>query len=720
MKKIKIITGLCSLGTLITAAPIAATSCSWQETHDVSINATEGGTVTLDRNGAIVNKEKSFAGKGILKGTKMTARVEPNEGYVFKNWEGKVKSFASGENEFTLLVWEDDIEITAVFEKEVKHNVSIKAGDGGQISVKVNNETKIVNPEKGLNEFASNLAEGTAMLVSIFPDKNHKFAGWSDNSVVIKRTDNLYVVIVRKVDINLTATFEASNDVSIKATEGGKVKVTMDGQTEPTIVSQNHPLVLNDVKAGTKITVEAMPDNDYVFDTWSVSNEEPQYDKFLNLKPNEELKNTKQIIEVKDVEIVGEDMFGKVTTGGSVDYIACFENKQSIEWWDQIENLSSAVEPNENEFEIHNSLSDDDELRIPKVQATGFAFLNNVSLDQLKHGFMIETLKDIPVSRATHTCSELEYSATRNEETGTTTLFGKCTFKSKHASNVNGLDESYLGAVQLADNFTRCVKYVFSGDKDNWFKSLDVYIGEAADDEGAFKTTKSSEATLYSVEDVVTDEWDDNYTEGNYGLVSFHFVDKFGKDFALPISKSDFPSLVVNTDPLVEVKEGSIKCVEQDLQSVVAKTINNKNDKYFKVATFSSEFKDVDGNDAGLTPKYALYWATMGYLDENFEGFDYQFRNSKGEVDNEHGNELWISVDKLVKVVGKEKVIMDDSDPASEKYIERNKTEPIKDKINFTITVIASVPGKLNEGYEEVIICVPFAFEPNPNDIVKQ
>ena len=361
MKKIKIITGLCSLGTLITAAPIAATSCSWQETHDVSINATEGGTVTLDRNGAIVNKEKSFAGKGILKGTKMTARVEPNEGYMFKNWEGKVKSFASGENEFTLLVWEDDIEITAVFEKEVKHNVSIKAGDGGQISVKVNNETKIVNPEKGLNEFASNLAEGTAMLVSIFPDKNHKFAGWSDNSVVIKRTDNLYVVIVRKVDINLTATFEASNDVSIKATEGGKVKVTMDGQTEPTIVSQNHPLVLNDVKAGTKITVEAMPDNAYVFDTWSVSNEEPQYDKFLNLKPNEELKNTKQIIEVKDVEIVGEDMFGKVTTGGSVDYIACFENKQSIEWWDQIENLSSAVEPNENEFEIHNSLSDDDE-----------------------------------------------------------------------------------------------------------------------------------------------------------------------------------------------------------------------------------------------------------------------------------------------------------------------------------------------------------------------
>jgi uncharacterized repeat protein (TIGR02543 family) len=204
-------------------------------TSDISITAnfTEliiSYTLTVSSGeGGSVNSE----GGEYNEGTEVTLTATPDEGYRFTGW-----SDGSTEESITISISEDT-SIEALFELIPVYVVTVTSTEGGSVS-----------SEGGEYE------EGTEITLTATASEGYVFTGWSDGS-----TEESITISISE-DTSIEAVFEIITfNLSINSSSGGEVSSSGGEYTY-----------------GSNISIEAIPDEGYIFSHWSNDSEENPID----------------------------------------------------------------------------------------------------------------------------------------------------------------------------------------------------------------------------------------------------------------------------------------------------------------------------------------------------------------------------------------------------------------------------------------------------------
>jgi uncharacterized repeat protein (TIGR02543 family) len=204
-------------------------------TSDISLTATFTEIITSftlsvsSQEGGSVNSE----GGEYNEGTEVTLIASPEEGYRFIGWSND-----STEESITITLTED-ITIEAQFEQIPIYTLTVSNSEGGS-----------VDSEGGQYE------EGTEVTLIATPEEGYKFMGWSNGS------QEESISITLSEDVSLEAVFEVITfNLSINSSSGGQVS-TIGGL----------------YTYGSNISVEAQPDQGYIFSHWSNDSEDNPID----------------------------------------------------------------------------------------------------------------------------------------------------------------------------------------------------------------------------------------------------------------------------------------------------------------------------------------------------------------------------------------------------------------------------------------------------------
>ena len=221
-------------------------------------------TVTLkqDGNGAV-------SGGGVYeKNETITITASPDSGWKFDGWTEDIETSGS-DSDYTFTV-DEDVTTTAVFKEKDSTDDYYDDDDGGDtdegerdqlekyvLSVQKEpnwggtiEETGESGEEKQLYE------EGTKVAVEVSTNPNFKFTGWTGDI----SSDSKTVSVTMDSDKDITATFE---EMTQKAeTYNLTIKINGEGMTNP-------PEGIHSYDYGEVPTIEANPDEGYVFDGWN-------------------------------------------------------------------------------------------------------------------------------------------------------------------------------------------------------------------------------------------------------------------------------------------------------------------------------------------------------------------------------------------------------------------------------------------------------------------
>ncbi|CAL2088963.1 conserved exported hypothetical protein [Tenacibaculum sp. 190524A05c] len=190
-------------------------------------------TLTLNATNGAVSTNPNPTGGTYNDGTSVTLTATPDAGYQFDGWSGD----ASGTtNPFTITM-DADKTVTAMF-SPIQRKLTLNATNG---SVSTN-----PNPTGGTYD------DGTSVTLTATPNAGYQFDGWSGDA---SGTTNP-LTITMDADKIVTAMFSPiQRTLTINATNGS---VTVS----PNPVNGTYD-------DGTVVTLTAVPDSGYQFDTWS-------------------------------------------------------------------------------------------------------------------------------------------------------------------------------------------------------------------------------------------------------------------------------------------------------------------------------------------------------------------------------------------------------------------------------------------------------------------
>ena len=202
--------------------------------YNVSIFASQGGYLMV--NG---QRYQNYV-QSVTEGQILTVQAVSEAGYTFDGWSDEVQ-----DAERTILV-SQDITLFAAYEA-AEYTVSISAGSNGSVSV-----------NGVVGDYTAALAYGTVLTIEAEADTDYEFEQWSDGN-----TDNPRAITVTG-PVALAAAFQEAVqyfNVSISAGQNGTVSVN----GTPGDYSQS-------VAEGTVLTIQAIPNTGYDFDSWSDGN----------------------------------------------------------------------------------------------------------------------------------------------------------------------------------------------------------------------------------------------------------------------------------------------------------------------------------------------------------------------------------------------------------------------------------------------------------------
>lgn len=228
----------------------------------VQEKAEEDSTVTLDYTG-----EGAVSGEGTYKsGKEATITASAESGWKFVKWEGDIKS---DEKEHTFTV-DEDVTATAVFEEkdsttdDSTDNDSDDSTDSGD---RDDPEQYVLSVQKEPNwggtieetgesgEEQELYEEGTKVAVEASTNPNFEFTGWSGDI----SSDSKTASVTMDSDKDITAGFEEMEQEEEEYDL--TIKVNGEGTTDPSEGVHTYDY-------GEVPTIEANPDEGYVFDGW--------------------------------------------------------------------------------------------------------------------------------------------------------------------------------------------------------------------------------------------------------------------------------------------------------------------------------------------------------------------------------------------------------------------------------------------------------------------
>jgi uncharacterized repeat protein (TIGR02543 family) len=198
-------------GETDTDAPDSSTTESSEPSveYDLSINSTEGGSVTTPGEGTF----------NYTAGTVVDLVTTPDTGYRFVEWTGDVGSIGDTNSASTDITVNDDYSLTARFEQipSVQHDLSINSTEGGSVTV----------PGEG----AFTYDEGEVANLVATPSTGYRFDKWTGDVATIGDVNAASTNIIMNGNYSITANFEGAEagDVGIKAGDWMKVTYNITG-----------------------------------------------------------------------------------------------------------------------------------------------------------------------------------------------------------------------------------------------------------------------------------------------------------------------------------------------------------------------------------------------------------------------------------------------------------------------------------------------------------
>jgi hypothetical protein len=183
--------------TTITMNDDYAITAEFVKRYDLSINSTEGGSVTTPGEGVFTYDE----------GTVVDLVAEAEEGYRFVEWTGDVSTIDDVYAAETTITMNDDYAITAEFVK--RYDLSINSTEGGSVTT----------PGEGVFTYD----EGTVVDLVAEAEEGYRFVEWTGN---VSTIDDVYAAstnITINGDYFITANFEEVYDLTMASDpqEGG-------------------------------------------------------------------------------------------------------------------------------------------------------------------------------------------------------------------------------------------------------------------------------------------------------------------------------------------------------------------------------------------------------------------------------------------------------------------------------------------------------------------
>ena len=250
--------------------------------YTLTISAGEHGSVNETVNG------KYDAGSSV------NIIATADEGYVFDKW-----SDGNTEANRTIVI-SSDTTLAASFKEKavgVQYTLTISAGEHGSVNTAVNGKYD----------------EGTNVTIIATADAGYHFDKWSDGNTNATR------VVTMNADITLTASFLSDTKYTVKITvvKGedadelyGKIKVN-DGSEKTKYEDE--------VYGGTKLTVEAVPEEGYTLDEWSDDEDEKALVREIEITSDTTIKVTfRQLKKVTLTVDINPAKAGKVLLNGEV------------------------------------------------------------------------------------------------------------------------------------------------------------------------------------------------------------------------------------------------------------------------------------------------------------------------------------------------------------------------------------------------------------------
>jgi len=200
--------------------------------YDLSINSTEGGSVTEPGEGVFPSYDEE---------TVVDLIAETEEGYRFVEWTGDVGTIADIHATTTTITMNGDYSITAEF--VAIYDLTVSSTEGGSVT------------EPGEGVFPS-YDEGTVVDLIAEAEEGYRFVEWTGDVGTIADVHAATTTITMNGNYSITAEFVAIYDLTVSSTEGGSVTEPGEG-------------VFPSYDKGTVIDLIAEAEEGYRFVEWT-------------------------------------------------------------------------------------------------------------------------------------------------------------------------------------------------------------------------------------------------------------------------------------------------------------------------------------------------------------------------------------------------------------------------------------------------------------------
>ena len=204
--------------------PLTITSIDSNLTLTANFSLQSHNLVIISGEGGSVEGAGSFE-----HGSLQVINATPNEGYFFEGWTGS--GISDPNSTTTTIQMTEDRNITASFSIK-KHSLSVISGEGGNVSGE------------------GNYTHGSTPSIIATPDQGFIFSGWFGDGVT--NPDAMTTTVSMKEERIVTGTFTAIDyGLVLNSSIGGSVR----GE--------------GNYSHGEVVTITAIPDSGYQFDSWS-------------------------------------------------------------------------------------------------------------------------------------------------------------------------------------------------------------------------------------------------------------------------------------------------------------------------------------------------------------------------------------------------------------------------------------------------------------------
>jgi len=190
--------------------------------YNLTTNATNGGTITIDPNRARYEA-----------GTVVKVKATPNFGYYFANWSDSLKSVVAE----TTIIMNSNKTITANFAEKPKYTIT----------------TEVSNGNIFLSPTGGTYYAGETITVLVKENVGYKFIGWGGDLLSDSTQNPTTIVVNGNKTISATIEKIPAYKLVIHATPHGIIKVSPRLET---------------YKPGSAVILIATPDEGYYFDGW--------------------------------------------------------------------------------------------------------------------------------------------------------------------------------------------------------------------------------------------------------------------------------------------------------------------------------------------------------------------------------------------------------------------------------------------------------------------